>query len=418
MKKLLAQAEYAFSIASLLLYSGGPLTLILAGGANEGEVEQGSESVDNSLILLLFFVNYIVTFILLLLRWKKSVYLLSKDRIIWLLIALTILSIIWSSNPPKTIARCVAIVGTSLFGLYLASRYTMKEQLKLFAWVFGVAIVLSFAFALPKYGIMGGVHAGKWRGIYYHKNVLGKEMSVSTVIFLVQAINPQKKQWLFWLGLLFSVLLVILSTATSSLINIIFLFVAFAAFQILRWDFERLIPAFTALVTIGGSLYLLITTNAEALLGSIGKDTTLTGRSELWPLVIQAISKKPWLGYGYGGFWYGWKSESSVVWYAAGWPAPNSHNGFLDIFLQIGVVGFVVFAIAFVSALFRAFTRLRRTKGSEALWPLLFLTYLILNNLGETSLIVQNDIFWVLFISIYFALLLPPEDEAKYLLQI
>ena len=68
MKKLLAQAEYAFSIASLLLYSGGPLTLILAGGANEGEGEQGSESVDNSLILLLFFVNYIVTFILLLLR--------------------------------------------------------------------------------------------------------------------------------------------------------------------------------------------------------------------------------------------------------------------------------------------------------------------------------------------------------------
>lgn len=195
MKKILEVAEQVFTVVYLILYSGGPLTVILSGGANEGEIEAGSSQMDGSLIIVVFFLNYLVTLFLLFLRWKKVVALVSKDRFVWLLMGFIVVSVVWSINPSKTLTRNIAIVGTSLFGLYLATRYTMRQQLQLLAWAFGIAIVFSFLFAaaMPSYGIMGGIHAGKWRGIYNHKNGLGKVMVLSVINFLLLAIDSKKK---------------------------------------------------------------------------------------------------------------------------------------------------------------------------------------------------------------------------------
>src|SRR4028118_1138251 len=235
MRKLLRFAEHAFTVVSLLHYSGGPLFVILSGGANEGEQGEGGTSTDSSLILLLFFVIYLVTLFLLILRWRKVLYVLSKDRFIWVLMALTVASMLWSTNPAKTINRSIALIGTTLFGLYLASRYSMKQQLQMLGWTYGIAIVLSFAFAvaLPKYGIMGGVHAGKWRGIYNHKNTLGKVIVPGVIVFLLLALGSQKRRRLLWCGFGLALLLLFLSTSKTSLTNLLTLFVALAAFQIL-----------------------------------------------------------------------------------------------------------------------------------------------------------------------------------------
>lgn len=122
MRKLLRFAEQGFTVVSLLLYSGGPLTVILSGGANEGELESESGGGDNSLILILFFINYLLTFFLLIMRWKKMLYFINKNRWLSALIAVAVFSILWSYIPGKTISRGIAIVGTTLFGLYLATR--------------------------------------------------------------------------------------------------------------------------------------------------------------------------------------------------------------------------------------------------------------------------------------------------------
>lgn len=409
MKRLLIYAEYAFTVLSLLHYSGGPLTVILSGGANEGELEQGSAQIDNSIILVLFFLNYLLTFFLLVLRWKKVVYVLSKDRLICGLLGLAIFSFLWSANPSKTISRIVALTGTTMFGLYLATRYTMKEQLNLLAWTFGISVVLSFGFAvaLPKYGIMGGIHAGKWRGIYNHKNVLGKFMPLSTIIFLTLANDLKKNRWILWAVCSLSFLLLLLSNSKSSLINCIILLAAYPVFQILRWNYQRMIPGFVSLISIGGSLYILLISNLDVLLGSLGKDATLTGRGDLWPLVLDEIWKRPWLGYGFGAFWNGLNGASSQLWYASGWTPPNAHNGFLDLWLQLGLVGLFLFAIAYFFTFIKSLLYIRNTHTSIWIWPLLYLIYLFLANLGETSLMIQNDLFWVLYIAIAYTLLLP-----------
>ncbi|HAA27810.1 MAG TPA: polymerase [Cyanobacteria bacterium UBA8553] len=418
MRKLLKFAEHAFTVVSLMHYSGGPLLVILSGGANEGDAEGAGSSSDNSLILLLFFVIYLVTFFLLVLRWKKVLYVLSKDRFLLLLIAFVAASMLWSANPSKTLSRSIALIGTTLFGLYLASRYSMKQQLKLFGWMYGLSIILSFGFAvaMPKFGLMGGLHAGKWRGIYNHKNTLGKVIVPGIFIFFLLALGSRKRRRILWCGFGLAVLLLLLSTSKTSLVNLLVVFVAFAAFQIVRWRYHRMIPALTALTTVGTTLYVWMTANTAALLGSLGKDETLTGRGDLWPLVFEKIGERPWLGYGYGAFWNGLDGESSSIWYASGWKPPNSHNGFLDIVLSLGLVGLAILAIGFlIVAVPRALLWVRQSKTPVGFWPVLYMTYLVLANLGESTLMIQNDIFWVFYTSMYFSVLMPPEEVPKVL---
>ncbi|MBW4670966.1 MAG: O-antigen ligase family protein [Cyanomargarita calcarea GSE-NOS-MK-12-04C] len=417
MKKLLELAELGFTVISLLLYSGGPLTVILSGGASEGEEgEEASEGGDSSLILIFFLVNYIITSVLLALRWKKAIFVLKKNNWITALVALAVISVFWSYIPNKTISRGIAIVGTTLFGLYLASRYSMKEQLQLFGLMYWLAVVLSFVFigALPKYGIMSGLHEGKWRGIYNHKNTLGKIISPGIIIFLLLAIGSTKKRWLFWLGFLLSLILLLRSTSTGSLLNTVMLLVAYLCYRVFRWRDDWLIPGLISVVTIGGSLYLFLSTNSELLLTALGKDTTLTGRGDMWPYIFEMIWKNPLLGYGYGAFWSGPGTPSFHIWQVTGWKPPNSHNGFLDIWLHLGLLGLCLFLFEFiVITLPKALNWVRLSRTSEGLWPILYITYMLLANLSESTLMIQNDLFWVFYVAIAFSVQMLPEYSRK-----
>jgi exopolysaccharide production protein ExoQ len=407
MNKYLQTAERGFTIVSAIFYTSGPLPLILSGGAGQGLSEEPIDPTDYSSLQILFFLNYFISCCLLGLRWKKASYALSKDWTIWLLMVIASISLLWSFTPALTRIRSIALVGTSIFGLYFASRYSIREQLKLLGWSFAAIIVMSFAFAIliPKFGIMtNGVHAGAWRGIYVHKNVLGKIMVIGTMVFSFLAFDAKLKHWFPWVGMALSFCLLILAKSSSSTINCVTLFALIPIYNTLRWRYHLMVPAIIAIVTIGGALSLWFNSNAGSLLGAIGKDPTLTGRTDMWPYIIDMIWKQPWLGYGYSAFWNDFDSPGGVVWYTVRWSPPNAHNGILDLFLELGLVGVMVFTIGFFTNVIRGIAWLRIDRSVESFWVLLYLTYLVLANVGESSLLSRNDIFWVLYVSLTFSL--------------
>ncbi len=420
MNKPLDIAERIFTILSFVFYSSGPLPLILSGGAGEGILDPTPDPTDYSSLQTLFFINYLISAFLLIIRWKKAVYVVTKDWTIFLLIGIALASLIWSFTPNLTRVRSIALAGTTLFGLYIASRYSIREQLKLLGWSFGVIILMSFAFAilLPNYGTMAiGIHAGAWRGIYVHKNLLGRMMTISGIVFLCLAMNSKQQQWLPWLGLGLSFCLLVLSRSSSSTINFITMFALAPIYGVFRWRYQVLVPTIIAFVTISSSLSLWFSANATTILGSIGKDTTFTGRTDIWPYIIEAIGKQPWLGYGYSAFWSDWDSPGSYVWYAAKWAPPNAHNGLLDLWLELGLLGVLVFAISFSVTFWRGLAWLRIDKSWESLWALLYLTYLVLANVGESSLLSRNDLFWVLYVVVCFSLTIVNSRSTKILEQ-
>ena len=407
MNKKLEIAEWIFTVLSIIIYSGGPIPLILSQGYGEGMIDPTPDPTDYSKLIALFFLNYLISFFLLVLRWKRSLYTFKKEWTIWLLIGIACASVLWSFLPKLTPNRSIALVGSTLFGFYIATRYSIRDQLKLLSWSFAVIMILSLLIAIiiPSYGTMSyGIHGGSWRGIYTHKNWLGRVMTISGIVFLIMALDQQRQRSLYWLGLGCSFCLLLLSKSSSSIINCATIFSIIPIYSIFRWRYLMMVPIIASMAMIGSIFLLWFNENSATLLGSIGKDATLTGRTDMWPHIIDMIAQQPWLGYGYNGFWQDWDSPGATVWYAAKWTAPNAHNGILDLWLQLGLLGTIVFLIGFGLTLLRGASWLRNDKSWCSFWPITYPTYLILANVSESFLLNFNDLFWVLYVSVAFSL--------------
>ena len=83
-----------------------------------------------------------------------------------------------------------------------------------------------------------------------------------------------------------------------------------------------------------------------------GRDVTLTDRTDLWTDLMDIAAERPLLGVGYGAFWIG---NTHNLWDRHLWRPNQGHNGYLDVYLELGVVGLVlllaVLATSFLSLL-------------------------------------------------------------------
>lgn len=406
--------EPGFTIFALLHYSQAITPLLITKGASEGD---GTDILAFNYLpnVLIFFLIYLITAVLLLLRWKKVTQLILQDGWIWLLVALATLSVLWSSDPSNTLSASIGLVGTTLFGLYLGTRYSLKELLQLLAWMYGISIVLSiiFAVALPKYGLMGGVHTGALRGIYTHKNAFGKTMSFAGVIFVLMATVNKSYRWLFWSGLVLLFILLALAGSATGLSLSLILLVSWIAYRSLKWRYERLILFLLLTLVLTAGVFMVASQTIDLLFGLVGRDTTLTGRTDIWNLVIQAIEKRPWLGYGFNAFWSESEGESAYIRRAARWLLRDPHNGFLELGLALGTLGVGIFLAGYWATLLRAVTYARQNMDASRLLPVLYLTYLLLVNITESTLLAQNTLFWVLYTAIAFSVLMVPKPTKE-----
>jgi exopolysaccharide production protein ExoQ len=395
MNKFLRCLELLATGLSILIYSGTPLDTFLTDGFTV-------KDTDRLIFRVFYSLTYIASIVLILPQLKKAIKLLSQDKFIFILVAVSTISLIWSVDPDATVRRAMGLAGTTLFGVYLATRYTLKQQLKLCAVMFGISALLCFALAiaLPHYGIDHKIVGGAWRGIYINKNTLGKRFVLSAAIFLFLALNTQKKIWISWLGCVISIFLILFSTSKTSLLNIgLIAVVSWFLVWILRWKLRSKVVFLTG----GASLALLfagwLSSSLDSILSFLGRDATLTGRTDLWPWVVTMIQEKPWLGYGYGAFWLDSNSESATLIKAVKWNAPNAHNGLLDVWLAIGLLGVVLFLVGFSINYLRGIYLMFQQRSPNGYWLLIYLTFIFLSNLTETTLLEQNSLEWVLYVA-------------------
>ena len=147
--------------------------------------------------------------------------------------------------------------------------------------------------------------------------------------------------------------------------------------------------------------------DSQVLLNAVGRNETLTGRTTLlWPGVVQAIYTRPWLGYGYNAFWLpdgDWN-------YFIGFNPSHAHNGFLQVCLDVGVLGASIAVLAILIALRRGVASLHRSIAQCSAWPLLAVIYFIAVNLTESNLEEYNNFNWVVFVVAF----LYASQAAKY----
>lgn len=398
MAKIPRIAEKGFVVTSLLL-STTPFTTVIGGSASSP-----AASVDNSSVRFIWFGLYVVVFLLIFALRKTAIKLGARNKLIWVLIAIALFSTFWSTVPAFTLRRSIALAITTLFGLYIATRYSLEEQLRLLAWALGIASILSllFAICIPSYGI--GL-TGAWQGIYNQKNVLARLMVLSSIVFLLLAISARRYRWMGWAMFGLSASLMVLSQSKTSLVNLITLLVLLNVYKILRLHYSRAIPVLIFCIMVLGSIVGLLWSNSEILLSSLGKDATLTGRTELWSTLIEVIWQSPILGYGYSGFWtsdpYG---PAAQVRKAVEWGVNNAHNGFLTICIELGLLGLLVYVLGFLILSVRSIQWIRLTKTAVGFWPLTYVAFTFLFNQTESSLISENSIFWIIYTALCFSI--------------
>ena len=86
----------------------------------------------------------------------------------------------------------------------------------------------------------------------------------------------------------------------------------------------------------------------------LGREPNLTGRTDFWPYLQQAIADRPWLGYGYNAFFRSGVALDYLQDYivgAGGWTPYHAHNSFLQILLDSGYVGLASLGLLLVDGL-------------------------------------------------------------------
>jgi exopolysaccharide production protein ExoQ len=148
-------------------------------------------------------------------------------------------------------------------------------------------------------------------------------------------------------------------------------------------------------VSVGLSFVLA---NSDSVMGLLGRSSNLTGRTEIWSLVLSFIPQKPILGYAYSGFWLGASPESLIVNRVMRGPIMYSHNGYLEMLLTLGIVGLLLALFFIGTGIKRALYLSKQRQFGTELWPVAFLLYFVLHNLGECTILLQ-DLEWAMCVS-------------------
>jgi O-antigen ligase len=363
--------------------------------------EESVQSSSNWLELSLQVVVYLTVVILVFNHWQDFSRGISNSKWPIALAVLAITSALWADDPLLAFRRGVVVAATTLFGIYFGTRYRRAEQLSLLCCAFALIGLMSVAMVavFPQYGIDPFSDRPDWRGVYETKNALGKVMALATIVALCslsKGITRISIPLLAFLG--FFGLVVLSRSATAAVVSCALLSLLLA-YRCLRMRVNGLLAIAMLSFAVLAVLLPIGLTHSDELFNLLGRDETFTGRTPLWDAVVIAISKKPLLGYGFNGFWQGDVGPSASVAAMVGWIPPHSHNGFLDLCLDLGLAGLIIFGIGFLAGVRTAIIDYRSLNYRAGMWPLVYLTWILLYNLTESTLLRANSLYWMLYVA-------------------
>ncbi|MFP5250971.1 MAG: O-antigen ligase family protein, partial [Actinomycetes bacterium] len=152
---------------------------------------------------------------------------------------------------------------------------------------------------------------------------------------------------------------------------------------------------------------VLIAVFRDAALGLLGRSGDLTNRVDIWAAVTELALERPWLGWGWVSYWAPWVEPFDGLAVIKGVEYLQAHNAWLDVWLQLGVVGVVVFAILVVTMLLRTVSwavdaPLGDVVDSPALrlLPALLATVLLVQSLAESRILIEGGLLLLVWLAV------------------
>jgi O-antigen ligase len=255
-----------------------------------------------------------------------------------------------------------------------------------------------------------------WLGVATHKNTLAQLCLVAGVVLLWDVVRTWRdKRQVVQLPLVkvrvdvcYGVMLAYLlygdghSKSTTSFLVLVF---ACGLFLLLNYQHRRgrqIVPTrFVCGLLLAGlfihcGMELLFGSSLyEIVLESQGKDATLTGRTDLWHDLWKMGQRHSLLGAGYEGFWT--TNNCLQLQEVHFWGPRQSHNGYIEIWLNLGLVGLVLFALV-VGHAFHGTTPLFQTEFEYGTFRLIVLLITLLHNYSEAGFPRTQHLVWFVFL--------------------
>lgn len=380
--------EIAFVLVALLLYSNALVGPLFAPDQVTAD--------DVAWLRLLWLPVYAGTALFCVVRFRA----LLPPNPAWVLFGVVIgwvaLSSNWSIDPETTTRRSIGLVGTTLFGIYFASSFRRGEFVTIIAKcliALGIGSIFTALF-YPKMGIHHDLLAGDWRGLWYHKNAMGAMMAYG-VFSCVSAmlITGRWKGWM--MGALVCFALVLMSKSKTALMCTLLPFAIYPVIWAIRRGPATATATIFAVGTAALGLFGLLWCAPDAVLQALGKDPTLTGRTDIWAALDRQLALHPLLGFGYGAFWLKDSTPAKFIRAQTHWLVPSAHNGWLDVLVQVGWIGGVLVGLLVAVAVVAAVVRGWRT--DDGCWSLFLVSTFLLHSISESVLISENSFDWAMF---------------------
>jgi exopolysaccharide production protein ExoQ len=130
--------------------------------------------------------------------------------------------------------------------------------------------------------------------------------------------------------------------------------------------------------------------NPDVVFDAMGRDASLTGRVPLWQVVIGIIAEKPVFGHAYGGFFTADSIDLQYLWLQFPWQPPHAHSGYLDMMVDLGIVGLLLYLWLFSSTIFLGLKALYSGTLPLARWVLFFMLINVLMNIDEDTSMIAS----------------------------
>lgn len=388
--------ETAYILLALLVVTQALEPILLLGTPSDDALTDSSPTTLFSALAI-----YVVALVFLLRQPVHAVRMVADNPLLVLIFILPLLSVFWSEDPGVSLRRAIALAMTGLFCVYLAIRLSPDEFLRkllLALFIGGVASLLVTA-AFPGIAIEhSSINTGSWKGVYGHKAILGRIAAVAVMVSIYVRPKYRWERIMRWATVAIFLFLSIESQSRASWLMLL----AGLGFVLILWVVraERLSTGLKVGIAaiIALALLLLAVASFDMVLSDFGRDDTFSGRTKLWQGAIAvAEAKHPILGAGYRAFWTE-SGASGVRSYILSWarlPA-HGHNGYLDVWLEMGIPGLVAFAAFLVMTTARLAVRVLREPHDPS-WAAfsVFLFLFILNNVSVTVAFKHTDIAWV-----------------------
>ncbi len=388
--------ERVFIVVSLLLVTQALTPLIILGGSDADALGDS-----NTATMLSALAMYCVAFFLLMRRPMAMVDTARDDLLLLAMFLLPIVSVVWSVDKSVSFRRVVALAMTGIYCIYIARRLSPRDFLRylLLALFLGGLMSLAYTVLDPRNAIEhSAVNTGSWKGVYGHKAILGRIAALAVTVSVYVRPRHIWERPMRWATIAIFIFLSIKSQSRASWLMMIggvgFMFlIAIVRTKRLSGGIKL-----TIALLCGLSIAAMVFAEWGVLLADFGRDATYSGRTTLWTGAIAvANAHHPILGAGYRAFWTA-TGAAGVRDYIQDWlrVPSHGHNGYLDVWLELGYAGVVLFAMFLVAMMVRLTRRILREPG-EPVWAAfaIFFFVFMLNNGSISVAFKHTDIAWI-----------------------